>query len=179
MKDGLFIDCNPATLTLFACSREQIINQTPSCLSPQFQPDGQLSEIKALKKMTLAMKGLTQFFEWQHLRFNDTLFDADVTLNAIEMKGEPHIFGTVRNISARKSIERQLEKSTLQLVTQNESLRLINNLSNQLHDSRSLQSIADKTLTALLILTKTPYIAIYLVDDDKQKLELITSNGLT
>jgi diguanylate cyclase (GGDEF)-like protein/PAS domain S-box-containing protein len=179
VKDGFFIACNPATLDLFGCSHEQIINQTPFRFSPEFQPDGQLSRIKAREKITLTLQGVSQFFEWQHIRFDGSSFDAEVTLNAIEIKGEYHVYGTVRDISARKEVERQLEKSTLQLVTQNESLRLINSLSSQLHGSRSIQSIADKTLSMLLRVTKTPYIGIYLIDEEKQTLNLMASNGFT
>jgi len=177
MKDDLFVDCNPATLTIFGCTREQIINQTPYRYSPEFQPDGQLSETKALQKITAAFGGESQFFEWRHLRYDGTEFDAEVTLNVIELGGHPHIFATVRDISQRKKTEHELESSRKKLLNQNERLWLINNLSSRLHSSHSFQNIIDETLSTLLGVTQTTYIAIYLLDKNKKSLTLSASHG--
>lgn len=178
MSDDHFIDCNPATLEIFKCTREQIINQTPYRFSPEFQPDGKLSKDKALEKIHAAFKGETQFFEWQHLRYDGTAFDAEVTLNIIEIKGQPHILATVRDITDRKTAERELNLSKEQLISRNESLWLINNLSNRLHGSHSFETIINETLDALLGLTQTTHVAIYLIDNnDKSRLKLIASHG--
>jgi len=177
MKEDLFVDCNSATLDMFGCTREQIINQTPYRYSPEYQPDGRLSQEKALEKIKAAFNGNTQFFEWQHLRYDGTPFDAEVTLNFVEIKGKPHILATVRDISGRKLTERELENSRKQLVTQNESLRLINNLSNRLHSSHSIKSIVDETLNTILEGANTKHIAIYIVDDDESLLRLVASHG--
>jgi diguanylate cyclase (GGDEF)-like protein/PAS domain S-box-containing protein len=177
MKDGHFIDCNPATLTMFGCTREQIINQTPYRYSPEYQPDGRLSEEKALEKISAALDGRTQLFEWQHCRYDGTRFDAEVRLKVIEIEARPHLLATVRDISDRKVIERELENSRSELLSRNESLQLINNLSNRLHGSHSIQTIVDETLDALLGLTQTTHLAIYLMDNDENLLRLRASHG--
>lgn len=177
MKDDLFVDCNSATLTMFDCERKQIINQTPSRFSPEYQADGQSSKDKSQKKIAAALAGETQFFEWQHTRYDGTLFDVDVTLNAITIKSEPYILATVRDISSRKKAERELEESRAELLARNESLTLINSLSNRLHGSHSLQTIVDETLDALLGLTQTTHVAFYLIDDNPQQLRLMASHG--
>lgn len=177
MKGELFVDCNPATLNMFGCTREQIINKTPYRYSPQFQPDGRPSDEKAMEKITAAIGGETQNFEWQHLRYDGVPFDAEVTLNAILIKDVPHIFATVRDISVRKSIERQLETSRKQLLTQHENLKIINTLSNQLHGSHSFQEIADRTLEALLNFSGTIYVSVYFVEKDRELMRLMATKG--
>lgn len=177
MKEDLFVDCNPATLSMFGCTREQIINQTPYRFSPQYQPDGSLSQTKAIEKITAAFEGSTQFFEWSHLKHDGTQFDAEITLNVIEIGGEPHILANVRDISNRKITERELESSRKKLLSQNESLWLINNLSNRLHSSHSIQTIVQETLSVLLGVTETTHVAIYLLDEEKKILKLMASHG--
>lgn len=177
MKDDVFVDCNPATLSMFGCTREQIVNQTPSLYSPEYQPDGRLSQEKAREKIAAALKGKTQVFEWQHCRYDGSKFDVDVTLNAIELGAEPYVLATVRDISSRKATERELENSRTQLLGRNESLWLINDLSNRLHGSRSLKNIVNETLNALLGLTRTTHVAIYLIDNDENLLRLMASHG--
>lgn len=177
MLEDTFIDCNTATLKIFGCTREQILNTTPYRFSPEYQPDGQLSKTRALQKINSALKGRTPSFEWQHLRYDGTPFDAEVTLNAVIIKGETHLLATVRDITNRKSAERALEISRLQLIDRNESLWLVNKLSSQLHGINSIQTIVNETLNTLLSLSHTPHVAIYLYDKKDNLLHLTTSHG--
>jgi len=177
MKEDRFVDCNPATLIMFGCSRDQIINQTPYRYSPEYQPDGMLSQDKALEKINAAFQKGTQFFEWSHLKYNGSEFDAEVTLNVIEISGQPHILANVRDITHRKKTERELELSRTKLLSQNESLWLINNLSNRLHGNQSIETIINETLDALLGVTETTHVAIYLLDESKESLILSANHG--
>jgi len=108
MRDERFIDCNPVTLEMFGCSREQIIGAHPSKFSPQLQPDGTPSEQLARQYIQSAMQGHPQRFEWTHLRHDGTPFDADVSLTAVEIGTIQHLLATVRDITDRKNAERDL-----------------------------------------------------------------------
>lgn len=109
VKDGCFVECNPATLEIFGCEREQIVNSTPQRFSPKYQPDGRLSSEKALEKIEAAFDGEPQFFEWRHLKCNGSEFDAEVSLNKVVIANQVHLLAAVRDITERKEIEKKLE----------------------------------------------------------------------
>ena len=177
MKADRFVDCNKATLKMFGCTRDQILDETPYRYSPEYQPDGRLSREKALKKIEAAFQGAVQIFEWRHLRYDGSPFDAEVTLNMVKISGEPHLLATVRDISGRKQVEAELAQSRQELLGRNESLRLVNELSLRLHRGFDIESIVDETLTTLLGMSRTPHLAIYQMDDSGQILRLTASHG--
>jgi diguanylate cyclase (GGDEF)-like protein/PAS domain S-box-containing protein len=177
MCNDQFTDCNQSTLKLFGCSRDQIVNSTPYRFSPEFQSNGKTSKEEALRHINAAMAGQTQIFEWTHVKLDGTPFEAEVTLSAIEIKDQIQILANVRNINDRKQAERDLLISQRRLVNQNESLRLINQLSGRLNGVNSLQSIADITLENLLGVAETAHVAIYFVNNELQTLELFATNG--
>ncbi len=106
MRGGRFIDCNPRTLSMFGCGREDIIGQPPDRFSPELQPDGRSSETAAAQYIQAAIGGEPMFFEWVHCRLDGHVFDAEVSLNGVQLKGEPHLLAVVRDITGRKQAER-------------------------------------------------------------------------
>ena len=105
-----FIDCNPKTLEIFGCTKEQIIGQRPyDHFSPRLQPDGQTSKEKALDKIKSAMDGRPQFFEWRHLRYDGTPFEAEVSLNRVEILKHFYLQSFVRDITKQKHSHLQYE----------------------------------------------------------------------
>ena len=111
MDQDIFIDCNPKTLEMFGCTSEQIIGQPPHRFSPEVQPDGRKSMEKSLEKIEAALRGQPQFFEWKSSRYDGTLFDAEISLNAFSNMGKYHLLSVARDITERKRIELELKKS--------------------------------------------------------------------
>ena len=110
MKDDIFLSCNDKTLSLFKCEKKDILDHSPYVFSPEHQPDGRKSTEAALEKIDLALQGKPQVFEWVHKCFDGTLFDAEVSLNKVELHNDTFLQAIVRDISERKKAEQKIKK---------------------------------------------------------------------
>lgn len=111
IRSDRFIECNPKTLQMFGCKKEQIIGKTPYYFAPRRQHDGIESEKKAHQLIELALSGIPQRFEWQHTRLDGSLFDAEVSLNRLEFYDEVVLLAIVRDVSERKQLEKEVYMS--------------------------------------------------------------------
>lgn len=106
MSKEQIVTCNDAATRMFGCSREQFLHRAPYSFSPQHQADGSESIVLAHDLLEKTLNGQPQRFEWRHLRFDGTPFDAEVSLNSYHQDDRPYILAIVRDISERKRIDR-------------------------------------------------------------------------
>lgn len=111
IPDEGFVDCNPSTLELFACKdRRSFIRKNPAGLSPEFQPDGSRSSVKAQEMIDLALAKGSHFFEWIHRRVDGKEFIATVLLTRTQIQGKEVLQATVRDVTESKLAEAELKR---------------------------------------------------------------------
>lgn len=111
MQGDKFVDCNKKALEFFQVKPEEIIGKNPVDFSPPQQPDGSQSREKAWEYIESALTGKPQLFEWQHKKKDGTRVDCEINLNTFELKGKLYIQAIVRDITHRKTIEKELRRS--------------------------------------------------------------------
>jgi|GEM_PF-2366586 len=115
MNNTCFLDCNKSTCEIFGVTPDQIIGSSPSDFSPLYQPDGQLSSVKARNYLDEALAGTPLLFEWDHTRLDGTVFHAEVGLNRIMLKGNWYLQAIVRDMTKRKQVEKALKDKANEL----------------------------------------------------------------
>ncbi|MEN8208272.1 MAG: PAS domain S-box protein, partial [Candidatus Fermentibacteria bacterium] len=107
--DWSFSAGNPATIRMFGCEDEvDFTSKQPWVLSPEYQPDGQVSGIKAKTMIERAIQNGSNYFAWTPKRLNGDEFPATVLLSRVELKGKTILQATVRDITGRKQVEDEL-----------------------------------------------------------------------
>lgn len=111
ITDGIFVDCNHAAVAMLGAERTQIIGRPPAALSPEFQPDGRRSAEAAQARIAEALSAGASTFEWVHRRMDGSDFLVEVSISAMALEGQPALFVTWRDITARKQAEEALRQS--------------------------------------------------------------------
>ncbi len=105
-----FTACNPATVQLFgARDAEHFTSLGPWDVSPEHQPDGEESMVKAPKMIGMALQEGSHSFEWLHKRVGGPAFLASVQLTRITLKGTTGLQATVRDITEQRRSEATLQ----------------------------------------------------------------------
>ena len=114
--DWSFTAGNQATIELFRCNSESdFTSRRPWELSPEYQPDGQISSIKAKMMIESAVKTGSNLFEWTHQQTDGEILQASVLLSRIELQGHTMLQATVRDITSRKEVEEELRNHRFHL----------------------------------------------------------------
>jgi two-component system sensor histidine kinase/response regulator len=107
-----FLGGNSAAIDLFGCdNEEEFTSCAPADFSPENQPDGTPSTVKALQMMAIAMEKGSHFFEWTHRRSDESSFCATVLLAQMKLDGKTYLQATVRDITDQKRAAELLQSA--------------------------------------------------------------------
>lgn len=113
-KEGRFVDCNERTLELFGLqSKDAFYHARPGTFSPPFQQDQRSSAKLMQDYISMAVEKGVSRFEWLHQRKNGEIFPAEVILTSYRSGTDIMLQASIRDITERKKVEKQLaEKNT-------------------------------------------------------------------
>jgi len=111
--DAVVIDCNQESVSLFGLSSKQEYLDRFYDLSPEYQPNGELSKNKVpgLIKKTIEI-GYYRF-EWNHQKLNGTPIPAEVTLVRVRYRGEYVVLAYIRDL--RELVAMTTEKTKAEI----------------------------------------------------------------
>jgi PAS domain S-box-containing protein len=111
-KLGFFMAANKSAAVLFgAKTAEELMAYGPMDLSPEFQPDGRSSIEKAFEMAAIATREGSNTFDWKHKKISGELFDCNIVLTGISLKGKRLIQASMRDITeSKRSKEMLLQK---------------------------------------------------------------------
>lgn len=108
MRDERIISCNRKALELFGCTREEIVDKTLLSFSPPRQPNGISSEEAFRERMQTALAGEPQPYEWRCTRHDGVVFDLEISLNRLKLRGDLYLQAIMRDITERKKAAQAL-----------------------------------------------------------------------
>lgn len=104
-----FTSANRSTLRMFgAKSEDEFTCLGPWDISPERQPDDLPSDEKARQMIEIALREGSCFFQWVHKRLDGSTFPTEVLFTRVEQGGQVSIQGTVRDITDRKRMEKEI-----------------------------------------------------------------------
>ncbi len=166
--EGRIIDVNPAATEIFGYSQEEIIGRDLITFvapeSRQFVLEKMREEVKGSYEVTGVTQDGKQIFLEVRARF-------------IEFENTQARVVGFRDITRRKLIENDLRKYQEELEAKTESLEAIRSISDKLHRSLDLDTVARQAVCAMITRANSPSAAIYLLDEEESSLDLIFSKG--
>lgn len=113
IQSGIIQSCNRKTGELFGTEPDNIVGRSLLSFLPLCQPDGKISEELTASFECLALAGNPQFFELRYCRQDETAFDAEISLNCLELQGVPHLLAIIRDVTERKKADAALLENTI------------------------------------------------------------------
>ena len=106
-----FVDANPAALKAIGLAdKASALQLHPAAISPECQPDGELSYVKAKRMLAITREQGSHRFEWLHQRPDGSVFPVEVTLNTLDWLGQPAICCHWRDLTEQHRLQAALEE---------------------------------------------------------------------
>ncbi|MBL4901553.1 response regulator [Desulfocapsa sp. AH-315-G09] len=138
IEGAQIVDCNEAVVSMLKySSKDEVLQAYPSDISPELQPDGQSSYVKAEELLKLCLENGSNRFEWMHQKADGDNFWVEVVLTRLEMKGKTVIHAAWRDTSEKKKYEKQLEGKNIELAVMLTKVRISQQESEHAMQARS------------------------------------------
>jgi PAS domain S-box-containing protein len=105
------VDCNEATVNLYGVKSKQDYIENFHTLSPEYQPDGELSSDKAKRLVDVAFSEGRVVFEWMHQKPDGTPLPSEITLVRVNYGDGYAVVGYTRDLRNRKRLEAAIQES--------------------------------------------------------------------
>jgi signal transduction histidine kinase/DNA-binding response OmpR family regulator len=122
------IDCNQESVRLFGLTSKKEYDDRFFDLSPEYQPDGSPSRMKAFELIKKALDEGYCRFEWMHQKLNGEPIPCEVTLVRTKYKDDFVVVGYTRDL-------RELKATIAQMHQSRQSLNTLENILNGLDEA--------------------------------------------
>jgi PAS domain S-box-containing protein len=110
VETGKITDYNKNALELFGLSGTEMLHKIPGTLSPEYQPDGNLSAELAQGFIKQAIDNGKAFFEWTGKRSDGKIIPCEVRLNRVSAFGKGYIRASILDITERKEAAEKINR---------------------------------------------------------------------
>ncbi|MDR0818483.1 MAG: response regulator [Oscillospiraceae bacterium] len=110
-SDGIMVDCNQETVRMFGFADKSEYAARIADLSPEYQPDGLLSDDSSEAHEQNALKTGYERFEWLHLTLTGEELPVEVTLVRVPWKDGYGLAAYARDLREAKETERKIREA--------------------------------------------------------------------
>jgi len=122
LSNVTIVDCNNQAASLFYTDKHRLIGYDFTALAPDMQPEGTrtIDKLRILLGTTEQKDGA--FVTWKFRRFDESFFDAEMSVSRLEIGGKDHYQAIIRDITERIQAENELEQRNIDLSAAYEEL---------------------------------------------------------
>lgn len=124
-----YINANLSALSLFKIkSKNELFLYHPFQLSPEYQPDGELSSKKAKRMLALCYKNGEHTFEWVSKSTDGKIFLVEINLKKVLIDDREVLVSKLKNLETTRNIEKDLIKQKQIVEQKDEYIQKINEI---------------------------------------------------
>jgi len=120
--DEKILECNPYAVHLFGTRREDLIGSSFYQWSPNLQNDGRSTREAGDATFISALKEGGVFKRWLFIRADKSEFNAEISVNTLEIRGRIILQAVIRDISDRLKAEEEIARRNTDLSAAYEEL---------------------------------------------------------
>lgn len=110
-ENTYFSEVNPAAAAMFGRDPSHFVGRHPSELAPEYQPNGELSAVVAMREIKKCLATGTARFDWTHLHADGHEVNIEVVLSRIPHGDKNLMQAVVIDMSERKRAEEELKRA--------------------------------------------------------------------